>query len=729
MWDFKTSKLLPHDPQWYISGLLPFNFVEIDRSSSLQTLCPRLCAWIVDRANKEEVYINILIGFLLLAVLDVRNPERFLFLSGYSATGKSTYLKLLQRLVPSNKAYVSTSETISFEIISSNFGLQDFTGISKTLLICHDIGSTVSSAFVNLLRNLVSSGESQNVQRKFERVAKMQFEGVVALASNKNPFTQQQREGIIDRRMAYVPFTNRVKTKSIQDFDTLFPPKELAYFASFAVQQDISLIVRFIRTVNEHYMVRQVLLESFKENPKSLHLQNFITRRTTFCNNMWVPLGAPEDTENFQNGVSIYCAYLRYVHELGVPSRDIVNYTNFRQEFLPLLNRLQPQWEVFERRRLHPITGKRVFGLLNLQSTAQNSDEGQNNEKDSLNLELFRETPFWVRPSSDQTSDGRLLKLKNLLMKVPPAIEPEVLISPSLDIIQHLFQSNPVIALDTEFSRENPAHLAYIQIEFLHSHTVCILTYNTAFAKFVETFWSWLKGDVALIGFYILVDLDIIWRHFGDLLGGSETLLYKVFDLYSFLKFVHNGYKHQNSLADWSKRLVGFDLEKQYQKTDWFNTVLDTNLQKYLRNDVWVLHHLLNYVQQISHLYYYNSWSGQKHYYFETSYQLDQVLIPCFLDISLQGITISSENLDQTHRGNDIQKKNLLKELGLTESQYRSSKQFTEFIEHTTHLISNLTSKWPRTNSGFLNKSQKSLSAWLTQHTADPLFQKPEIVQ
>nr|YP_009130586.1 putative DNA primase [Tydemania expeditionis]CEO91116.1 putative DNA primase [Tydemania expeditionis] len=312
VWNFKTSKLLPHDLKWYISGFLPFNYVEIDPSVSLQTLCPRLCAWIIDRANNEEAYINILIGFLLLAVLDVRNLERFLFLSGYLATEKSTYLKLLQRLVPSNKAYVTTSETIS-----SNFGLQDLTKISKTLLICHDIGSTVSSAFVNLLRNLVSSGESQNVQRKFERIAKMQFEGVVPLASNKNPFSQQQRKGIIDRRMVYVSFTNRVKTNQIQDFDTLFPPQELERFASFVVKQDLSLIIKFIRVINEDYMVRQGLLESFKENPQSLYLQNFITRRMTFYNNIWVPLGSPEDTENFQQGNTLYSAYLRYTKELG----------------------------------------------------------------------------------------------------------------------------------------------------------------------------------------------------------------------------------------------------------------------------------------------------------------------------------------------------------------------------------------------------------------------------
>ena len=67
-------------------------------------------------------------------------------------------------------------------------------------------------------------------------------------------------------------------------------------------------------------------------------------------------------------------------------------------------------------------------------------------------------------------------------MDVPnPSSEPEVLIQPSLDIVQNLFQTNPVIALDTEFVE---AQMAYVQIGFLNSNTVCIFTHNKGFAGF-----------------------------------------------------------------------------------------------------------------------------------------------------------------------------------------------------------------------------------------------------
>lgn len=70
-------------------------------------------------------------------------------------------------------------------------------------------------------------------------------------------------------------FRSRIPTDQIRDWDKLFPPQELERFANFAVQQHISTIVQFIRRVNQDLMVRQVLLESFKDNRKSLHLQNF----------------------------------------------------------------------------------------------------------------------------------------------------------------------------------------------------------------------------------------------------------------------------------------------------------------------------------------------------------------------------------------------------------------------------------------------------------------------
>ena len=360
-WDFEKQHLIPHSPKHYLGGILPLNLPKVLQTGTLQDLCPNICSWLIDRTNSIEIYANILVAFLFCIILNIKNPERFLFISGYSAAGKSTYLKLLQKVVPHHQQYVTTSETLS-----SDFGLQELTGIGKHLLILHDLGGTVSSAFVNILRNLVSSGESLNVRRKFEAAALMEFHGVVAAASNKNPFTSQQREGIIDRRMIFVHFVNRVTSSSIRDFDEIFPPEEITILIRFGLQQDPQLILNFLRSVNEHPLVRQNLLDSYKESPKSLHLQNFIFNQLAFSENSWLPIGFPEDGLDED---TLFSAYCRYLLENSVGKADRMSFGSFRQEFLPLLNSVQPSWVVIERRRL--FKGKKTTGFLNLQVNSE----------------------------------------------------------------------------------------------------------------------------------------------------------------------------------------------------------------------------------------------------------------------------------------------------------------------------------------------------------------------
>lgn len=147
--------------------------------------------------------------------------------------------------------------------------------------MCHDVGNSVPTSFVNLLRNLVSSGETQNVPGKNKNTAPMIFEGVIVLASNKNPFTHQQREGILDRRMVYVLFINRVHNKEIKTFKELFPQAELQALASFAVK---ALKKLFLREVNSHPLVRQQMI-------KFLYLQNFVERHLTYQKPSWTPYG------------------------------------------------------------------------------------------------------------------------------------------------------------------------------------------------------------------------------------------------------------------------------------------------------------------------------------------------------------------------------------------------------------------------------------------------------
>ena len=56
-------------------------------------------------------------------------------------------------------------------------------------------------------------------------------------------------------------------------------------------------------------------------------------------------------------------------------------------------------------------------------------------------------------------------------------------------------------------------------------------------------------------------------------------------------------------------------------------------------------------------------------------------------------------------------------------------KKFTEYLQYTMQPISSLATMWPTTKTGSFKRSQKTLLAWVTQHTANPLFQNAEIVE
>ena len=401
-WDLAGGVLRPHAPENFLTGLLPINKKELTESAiHIEKFCPKICAWLIDRANGSEIYANILLAFIWATILGVTNPQRFLFLTGYSATGKSTYIRLLEYFVPPNKKYSGRAETLT-----SNFGLQDLTGVGKNLITFHDLGGRVSEHFVNLLRNLVSSGESLSVTRKYQSTAAMHFDGILVAASNKNPFNSQQREGILDRRMVYVPFVNRVTGGISQDFENLFPEEELNLLAAFALQLNGQLILKFIQTVNQIPLVRQNMLEAFQENPKSRHLQNFINKNLAFVAENWIPLGSTDDKPS---AISLFGAYLHFTEKIEAAKTEIFSFAAFRQELLPLINSLHPSWQILERRRLSKAYNqKRVAGILNLQIKKVSPLV----EEPEMDLSEYRADPFWLkvadeRPSGDQSADGR----------------------------------------------------------------------------------------------------------------------------------------------------------------------------------------------------------------------------------------------------------------------------------------------------------------------------------
>ena len=76
--------------------------------------------------------------------------------------------------------------------------------------------------FVSLIRSFVSVGETRWVDKKYDDRQKICFNRLYVTSSNGNPFAYSQREGLINRRLLFVPFEKTVSPEQTLSFDQLF---------------------------------------------------------------------------------------------------------------------------------------------------------------------------------------------------------------------------------------------------------------------------------------------------------------------------------------------------------------------------------------------------------------------------------------------------------------------------------------------------------------------------
>nr|YP_009306362.1 hypothetical protein [Caulerpa cliftonii]AOP19266.1 hypothetical protein [Caulerpa cliftonii] len=400
-WDYNQKRLLPHGPDNSLWGLLPYNQIDMGAQMTINDICPTICKWLywcVGDYNpnpnpslriKIEFQINILLAFMYASVLQIGNLQRFLFLEGPSASGKSTYFKLLQSLLPKQKNYSTTTTQVC-----GTFGLQFLTDNPIYLIVLPDMGDGVANLFVDRLRVLISSQEPISIQRKFMPASTVIFDGLLVCASNKNPFAKNQSEGLVDRRMTYLRFSNRISSEHQKDWDELFPPTELEQFISFALQQKPRIIRKFIHNINKSPNQRALINELYCDEMAFNTISTFIRTCLKYVPENYVFLG--------QDG-SLYTHYMAFIDLKNKNITKIdnrlkgVSYTLFRQQILSIMQTLFPNWVVhIQRKRLD---GKKYRVVTNIQliPTVENPHLiEQNIDEDHIETS-YNNMPWWYR--------------------------------------------------------------------------------------------------------------------------------------------------------------------------------------------------------------------------------------------------------------------------------------------------------------------------------------------
>lgn len=422
VFNLKTKVLESFKKEHYLMTRSKFDYVQLSTQSyKITQIAPTICKWISDRVFGSEIQTNVLIAILLSCILKIEYPERFLFITGHSATGKSTYFMLLVSLLSSDTVY-----TVSANDFTCDFGFEDLAdGLRKSVIIFHDIGERVTANFVDILRTLISStGETnlKRVRRKNKKTARLQFSGFICAASNKSPLTKVQSEGIQDRRLILIPFTRRIEPGNTQTYEELFPKHECQNLVSFAVNQNKKDIHKFCLMATQHPELRQIILNHYAENigSDSDTIEKFIYSSVTYKPGSWCPYGFRDSSEGTL--LNAFYIFIDQQSEDDPSFEKKIGYLEnpeslLKYKLLPLIQLLFPEWKgIEERRRI--FNGSKMIGLTNISIKMYGRPElnGLRNEKISGYFKECKKYPWWIIPEADvqETSADVQYKLESI---------------------------------------------------------------------------------------------------------------------------------------------------------------------------------------------------------------------------------------------------------------------------------------------------------------------------
>nr|AYC64085.1 hypothetical protein [Johnson-sea-linkia profunda] len=286
--------------------------------------------------------------------------------------------------------------------------------------------------------------------------------------------------------------------------------------------------------------------------------------------------------------------------------------------------------------------------------------------------------------------------------------------SGALELLKEMFETNEVLALDTEYMPHINPHkqtLCYIQIGGALGD--CIFIIGQLYFTFLKNLLiDWLKKPQSLLlGFYLMADLTILSTQFQI---APKQFEWKVFDFYLFFKLLSPQLK-KHSLKNWALRICDIELDKSFQKTNWLEEALTEDKKHYMMMDALILLKFLKYLPEIDGYDWANTWVPDcYHEPLCTSIQLDQVLLPLFVDITLKGVFIEETQLVQVSQ--EFYEKLLenCELLGCTLEQLRSAKKLEQVLSQSSLPgMSECLSAWPRTQTGHICLGADTLNAFL----------------
>lgn len=200
--DLNNRKLEKITPDNALIWCLPYEYKN-------SATCPNIESWLLDATVDEEA-LEYLKVFMAASLRGTKGIQKFLHLKGFGGTGKSTFVRLLEKLV--GKHNIVTTDIRKLE--EDKFETASLYG--KRLVVISEAGKYGGS--VNVFK-AVTGGDPISFERKHQQKGiHFVFEGLCIIVSNDYIRTTDYTSGI-ERRRATVEFNKVVTDEQKRDWD------------------------------------------------------------------------------------------------------------------------------------------------------------------------------------------------------------------------------------------------------------------------------------------------------------------------------------------------------------------------------------------------------------------------------------------------------------------------------------------------------------------------------
>jgi phage/plasmid-associated DNA primase len=365
IFDLASGLRFPHTPRVFVTEgkLLPYPMPDWDKILTIAELYNfvNFMKSFTD-SNLENIG---LIRFIMKTLFIPRQFSKILIISGYSGTGKSAFVRLLQSLIG-----MESSISTSFKLLKeSRFETSMFR--DKKLVIFSD--TQVSESDMSILKDMTGGDGIAGEEKHKTRKSDFFFTGLIVIITNDNVVDKISRDesGALRRRIILLktlPFEGvRV---SLLDRPTTQPVGVLA--------KELPHIVRWVLTMNNH--VGQHLLEHKKfmfdashtytsRYPVYTHVLDFAKKNFIVHPSSRVMLGWDSNIEG------IHKRWLSYVDEHGLSFPD-VGCKLFTDVLLLVFGVLNLEGRIIKKRTSEGVSYKGIR-LLNPTSETSNVEQLQ----------------------------------------------------------------------------------------------------------------------------------------------------------------------------------------------------------------------------------------------------------------------------------------------------------------------------------------------------------------